>query len=107
MASGDRRDRVRQGTREREQRRDETEGAAVAQKHTQRRRGNVGRFACLLARPHTGYLYESESAVIQCTLHRERGGKAKAKVKRESLTGDRACGVVCEGEPVIRLENSE
>ena len=53
------------------------------------------------------YLYESESAAIQCMLQRERGGKAKAKVERESLTGDRAHGVICEGEPVIRLENSE
>ena len=34
-------------------------------------------------------------------------GKVKVKVKRESLAGDRACGVVCEGEPVIRLESSE
>ena len=54
-----------------------------------------------------GYLYESESAAIQCMLHRERGGKAKAKVERESLAGDGARSVVCEGEPVIRLENSE
>ena len=72
-----------------------------------KRRGNMGRFACLSARPRAGYLYESKSAAIQCTLHRERGGKAKVKVERESLAGDRARGVVCEGEPVIRLESSE
>ena len=54
-----------------------------------------------------GCFYESKSTAIQCTLHRERGGKAKAKVKRESLASDRARGVVCEGELVIRLESSE
>ena len=67
----------------------------------------VGPICLPFGEASAGYLYESESAVIQCTLHRERGGKAKAKVERESLAGDRARGVVCEGEPVIRLESSE
>ena len=106
MASGDRQDQVGQGTREREQRRDETEGAAVAQKHTQKK-GEYGPICLPFSEASAGYLYESETAAIQCTLHRERGGKAKAKVERESLAGDRARGVVCEGEPVIRLESSE
>ena len=31
-------------------------------------------------------------------------GKSKVQVQGKSLAGNRACGVVCEGEPVIRLE---
>ena len=109
VASGDRQDQVGRAsmTKKHKWRQNEIRGAAVARKHTQRRKGNVGQFACLSVRPSTGYLYESESAAIQCMLHREREGKAKVKVERESLAGDRAHGVVCKGEPVIRLENSE
>ena len=78
MASGDRQDRVGRVTRKCEQRRDETEGAAVARKHTQRYGEKLGRFASLLARPRVGYLYESESVAIHCTLRRDRiGGKGK------------------------------
>ena len=50
--------------------------------------GMMGRFACLSARPRVGYLYESESTAIQCTLHSKRweeGEKGKSKSKeRES-----------------------
>ena len=102
VASGDRRDRVGRGTREREQRRDETEGAAVARKHTQEK-GEYGPICLPFGEASAGYLYESESAAIQCTLHRERGGRAKAKVERVPA-GDRARGVVCEERPVFRLK---
>ena len=63
----------------------------------------MGRFACLSARPRAGYLYESESAAIQCTLQRERGGKGKGEVQRVPA-GDRARGVVCEGDPVFKVK---
>ena len=72
-------------------------------RNTHKRRGNMGRFACLLARPRAGYLYESESAAIQCMLHRERGGKGKGEVQRVPAS-DRARGVVCEERPVFRLK---
>ena len=84
------------------QRRDETEGAVVAWKRTQRYGEKLGQFACLLVRPRAGYLYESESAAIHCMLHRE-GGKGKGKVKRVP-TGDRVRSVVCEERLVFRLK---
>ena len=71
--------------------------------NTHKRKGNMGRFACLSARPRAGYLYESESAAIQCTLQRERGGKGKGEVQRVPA-GDRARGVVCEERPVFRFK---
>ena len=96
---------------------------SVTKKHKQRRNeirrgrgclemhmkiwGKVGLICLPFGEASAGYLYESETAAIQCTLHREREGKVKAKVERESLTSDRARGVVCEGELVIRLESSE
>ena len=102
MASGDRRDRVGRVTRIREQRQDETEGAAVARKRTQTK-GKDWADLPPFGEASAGYLYESETAAIQCTLHRERGGKAKAKVERVPA-GDRARGVVCEERPVFRLK---
>ena len=82
--------------------RDETrqKGAAVARKHTQKK-GEYGPICLPFGEASVGYLYESETAAIQCTLHRERGGKAKAKVERESLAGDRARGIVCEGVTLL------
>ena len=109
VANGDRQDWVGRVsmTKKCKQRRNEIRrGHGCLETHT-KIWGKVGPICLPFGEASAGYLYESETAAIQCTLHRERGGKVKAKVKRESLTSDRARGVVCEGEPVIRLESSE
>ena len=109
VANGNRRDQVGRVsvTKKCKQRRNKIRrGCGCPEMHT-KIWGKVGPICLPFSEASAGYLYESKTAAIQCMLHRERGGKAKAKVKRESLTSDRAHGVVCEGEPVIRLESSE
>ena len=67
VVSGDRRDWVRRASVTRKMRtkmKRDREGAMVAWKHTRRYGEKLGRFACLSARPCTGYLYESKSAAI-------------------------------------------
>ena len=84
MASGDRWDRVGRVTRNVKQRRDETEGAMVARKRTQTKGKRLGPICLPFGEASAGYLYESESAAIQCTLHRERGGESESESRKSS-----------------------
>ena len=45
-----------------------------------------------------------ESNNIRYAVRDGKWGKSKVQVQGKSLASDRARGVVCEGEPVIRLE---
>ena len=79
VASGDRRDRVGRGTREREQRRDETEGAAVARKHTQEK-GEYGPICLLFGKAtHGVFIRVRVRSDTMYATERERGGKRKSK----------------------------
>ena len=77
-------------------------GRGCPETHTNER-GKTGPICLPFSEASAGYLYESESVAIQCTLHREREGKGKGEVQRIPA-GDRVCGIVCEECPVFRLK---
>ena len=109
VASGDRWDRVGRAsvTRKREQRRNKIEkGAAVARKRTQYGRGRMGQLPAFRRGQVQGIylILVRESDNIHYAVRDGKWGKSKVQVQGKSLTGDRACGVICKGELVSRLE---
>ena len=81
VASGDRRDRVGQGTREREQRRDETEGgAAVARKRTQKK-GEYGPICLPFGEATHGVFIRVRVRSDTMYATEREGGKVKSKFR--------------------------